>query len=87
MQAMTTGRFEVRLISHEAFASYMTFRGYSVRSLAHRLGVSPALVGHLRSGKRNTCSPTTAIAIEKALDAPRGSLFVPKVSHVAGYAA
>jgi transcriptional regulator with XRE-family HTH domain len=87
MQHTLTGRFEVRLISHEALAQYMSFRGFTVRSLARRIGTSPALVGHLRSGKRNTCSIEVAKAIESTLDAPRGSLFVPRVSHVVGYAA
>lgn len=78
------GRFEVRVISHQAFAAYMKHRGYSVRSLAEAVG-GPQLrstIGHLRSGKRPTCDPELAKRIEKALDAPRDSLFVPLVSRV-----
>lgn len=41
-----------------------------------------AAIGHLRSGKRNTVQWWTARAIEKCLNAPPGSLFVPQVSHV-----
>ncbi len=78
-----TGRFWVRLISSDAFAHYMQHRDFTVRSLAMRVGCSPALIGHLRSGKRNTCKPETARAIERHLDAPAGSLFVPQVSRVA----
>jgi hypothetical protein len=87
------GRFWVRLISHEALAQYMGFRGETVRSLAeavdrenmksHKKETSTrAIVGLLRSGKRDTCQPWTARSIEKCLQAPPGSLFVPKVSHV-----
>jgi hypothetical protein len=83
MEYDITGRFWVKLISAQAFAQYMQHRDFTVRSLAHRVGCSPALVGHLRSGQRNTCKPETARAIERALDAPAGSLFVPQVSRVA----
>lgn len=75
-------RFDVKLISSTAFRQYMSHRGFTVRSLAARVGCSPALVGHLRSGARDTTSPATARAIEKALDAPQGSLFVPRLSTV-----
>lgn len=78
------GRFEVKLISPQAFASYMKHRGFTVRSLADALG-NPALrstIGHLRSGKRRTCDPDLAKRLERVLDAPAGSLFVPSVSHV-----
>lgn len=79
------GRFEVRVISHQAFAQYMKHRGYTVRTMADALG-GPHLrstIGHLRSGKRSTCDPELARRIEKVLDAPRDSLFVPLVSRVA----
>lgn len=84
MEQQVTGRFWVKLISAHAFAQYMEHRDFTVRSLASRVGCSPALVGHLRSGKRNSCKPQTARALEKALDAPAGSLFVPQVSRVTG---
>lgn len=77
------GRFGVKLISADALAQYMKHRDFTVRTLAARVGVSPATIGHLRSGARKTCKPSTAKAIERALDAPIGSLFVGEVSHVA----
>lgn len=79
------GRFEVKLISADALAGYMKFRGYSVRTLADELGDSKlrSTIGHLRSGKRSTCDPKLAKAIEKLLQAPPNSLFVPRVSNVA----
>lgn len=76
------GRFWVKLISNTAFAQYMDHRKFTVRSLAKRVGCSRATIGHLRSGQRDTCRPATAKAIEEALQAPSGSLFVPQVSHV-----
>lgn len=72
----------MKLISASAFANYMEHRGHTVRSLAHKVGCSPALIGHLRSGKRNSCKPETALLIERCLNAPEGSLFVPQVSRV-----
>lgn len=77
------GRFGVKLISAAALAQYMRYRGFTVRTLAERVGCSHSVVGHLRSGKRKTCHHETATAIEDALDAPRGSLFIANVSHVA----
>lgn len=84
----TQWRFEVLLISNEALASYMDYREFTVRGLASAVELitkekcSHQVIGHLRSGKRNTCRPETAKAIEKALKAPPGSLFVPRISRV-----
>lgn len=72
----------MKLISAEALAQYMEHRDLTVRRLAHKAGVSSSLVGHLRSGKRSTCLPGNARAIEKSLGAPAGSLFVAQVSRV-----
>lgn len=84
MRTFTTTRgrlFYVELISTDALRQYMKYRGYSVKGLADRIGVSKATIGHLHSGGRKSVGPETAKAIERALDAPIGSLFVPKVSH------
>lgn len=76
------GRLLVKLISHQALRSYMEFRGETNRSLALKCGpgVERSIIGHLRSGIRKSCSPTTAAAIERGLNAPPGSLFVPTVA-------
>lgn len=71
----------MRLISREALRSYMEFRDETNVSLGKKAGVSKAIVGHLRGGQRETCSPRTARAIEKALNAPPGSLFVAEMPH------
>lgn len=75
-------RLDVKLISTEAFRSYVAHRGMSLSQVANRAGVSKQLVGHLHSGKRNSCLRKNADAIEKALDAPQGSLFLRTVSPV-----
>ena len=73
------GRLDVRLISATALRQYMSFRGYSVRSLAAKTGVSHGTIGWLTSGRRNTTKPSTATRIAKALDCPVDALFVPIV--------
>lgn len=77
-------RLDVRLISSTVLADYMKFRGMTVRDLAAAIGKPSArsTIGHLLSGRRATCAPDTARKIEKALNAPPGSLFVAKVSSV-----
>ena len=72
----------MRLISSQALAQYMRYREASVRQLAAKVGCSPATIGHLRSGKRSYVNQEWARAIEKFLDAPKGSLFVPELSRV-----
>jgi len=73
------GRLDVRLISAQALRQYMGFRGFSVRSLATKVGVSHGTIGWLTSGQRTTTKPETAKRIAKALDCPVESLFVPIV--------
>lgn len=77
----------MELISATALAQYMNYRDLTVRSLAERCGVSSATIGHLRSGRRKTCKPDTAKAIERHLQAPPNSLFVASVSRVPRYGA
>ena len=72
----------MRLKSAQMLRGYMDFRRLNVRELAKVAGVSRSTIGHLHSGARNTCSPHTAVAIEEALDAPRGMLFDAKASNV-----
>lgn len=73
------GRLWVRLISRQAFRQYMEFRGETNESLGKKAGVSKAIVGHLRSGQRSTCSGRTAQRVEQALNAPPGSLFLAEM--------
>lgn len=73
----------MRLISKDALGAYMEARGLSNRELARKAGSESyrSTIGHLRSGERNTCGPKIAGAIEKALGAPPGSLFLVEVAN------
>lgn len=65
----------VELRSTEAFRQCMTYGGHTVRALAAQVGVSGAQIGHLRSGRRSTCTRKVAASIEDALGVDRNSLF------------
>lgn len=80
-------RFEVKVVDHRILAHYIKFRGSSYAKLAAKAGCSKATVGHLATGHVKTTRPEWAKVIEKELDAPQGSLFVPVVSRVSEDAA
>ena len=69
----------MELTSADVLASFMEYRELSVRGLAAQTGLAPAVIGHLRCGRRKACTTGTARAIEKALHAPPGVLFRPRV--------
>lgn len=88
-------RIDMELISAPAFAHYMEHRGYTVRGLAAAVTVemqkstrtrgrkcSHSTIGHLRTGERSYADPDVARIVERLLDAPKGSLFVTKLSTV-----
>lgn len=87
-----TGEWWMELTSKEALVSFMQSNKETVRTLAAKSivrnprtargykALSPAMIGHLRSGRRKTCSPETAAAVEKALGCPPNVLFVPRSS-------
>jgi len=75
----TERRLLVKLISASVLDQYMRFRGETNRGLAQKVGKSAALVAHLRRGARTYCDPQVGPAIERALNAPPGSLFVAEV--------
>lgn len=72
----------MRLISPDALRQYMKFRGFTIRSLARRVGCSHSTIGFLVSGDTKTVRPEWAKAIAKALDCPVESLFVARLSTV-----
>lgn len=87
------GRLWVRLTDARDLVKVMTFKDHTVRSLGDAVdayllkhkkirGSSRPVIGHLRSGKRNTCRPETARAIEEVLGVPEGFLFVAQMSRV-----
>ncbi len=77
-------RLTVKLRSHRALAEYMAFhRIDTAYELAQKAGLKPGVVGHLVSRRRNSCSLSTARAIEEALGCPPGFLFEARMSRVA----
>lgn len=75
-------RLAVKVKDRRALAIWMAHKGFSGRGLAAEAGLGQAIVGHILSGRRDTCKPATAAAIEKALDVPAGFFFEPKMSRV-----
>lgn len=76
-------------VHRKMLKQYMAYRGMNVRRLADACRpkrLHPSTVGHLVSGKRTTCSPETASAIERALDVPPGTIFQPTVLNVRPHA-
>lgn len=59
----------------ELLGSLMRGR-HTNRSLARRVGCSPSMIGHLRTGARTSCRPGLAERITGALGIPLSTLFV-----------
>lgn len=77
-------RLTVRIKSHKALLDYMEFhRIDTAYELARRANLKVGVVGHIVSGRRNSCSLKTARAIEEALGCPPGFLFEARMSQVA----
>lgn len=77
----------MRVVDRRILEHYIQFRGFSYAKLAQKVGCSKATIGHLVSGHVRTTKKEWAQAIERELDAPRGSLFVAAVSRVSEDAA
>lgn len=67
----------MRLRSREVLVGCIDLLGLSERELARSAGLSHATVNHLVTGRRHSCSASTAQAIEQALDCSTGTLFMP----------
>ena len=67
----------MRLKDPDLLRRYIGPNGLDIsgRELARRAGLGQAIVGHLLSGRRSTCSRPTATRIEAALGCPTGLLF------------
>jgi transcriptional regulator with XRE-family HTH domain len=68
-------RTTVRVRDRETLRSFLLLLGVSERGLATQAGVGHATVNHLLSGRRTTCSVSTARAIEAVLGVPPGVFF------------
>lgn len=78
----TEWRLDMRLRSPQMLHQYMEYKHVNVRQLAKLAGVSRATIGHLHSGERDGARPSTARAIEEALQCPPGLLFEARASKV-----
>jgi transcriptional regulator with XRE-family HTH domain len=67
----------MQLRSRRALGDYINLLGISERELARKAGLSHSTVNHLVTGRRDSCSLNTAVAIERALNCPPGLLFAP----------
>ena len=67
----------MRIRDPVAMRAYLRLLGVSERELAERAGIGHATVNHLLSGRRDRCTPRTAVAIESALGCPPGLFFEP----------
>lgn len=63
------------LHSRATLAAILDAKGVSERWVARQAGLGHATVNHLVTGRRISCTPTTAIAIEFALGCEEGALF------------
>lgn len=93
MTVKTERRLDVKLMNSDLFAQLMTMHGYTVRSLADAINlqlaknrskhrVTRSVIGHLRTGYRNTVNPEAAEIIAGLFKLPMNALFISKVSIV-----
>jgi plasmid maintenance system antidote protein VapI len=67
----------MKLRDRDTLRGYVRLLRISERALAAEAGVGHATVNHLLSGRRETCSPETAQAIERVLGCADGVFFEP----------
>lgn len=75
-------RFWVRLISRVSFRAVYEHQDWTVRKLSEKSGVNRSTIGHLLSGRRETCLPANAKAIARAMGVPTEALFFSRLSTV-----
>lgn len=75
-------RIDVQLISTDALASYMQFRGESTRSLGEKVGCSHGTIHNYLRGRVKNVPTDRAKAICRVLSVPVEALFMPRVSTV-----
>lgn len=79
-------RVTYTLKSQALLVDQMRYRRFTTGyQLAKASGLLPGTVNHLVFGRRTTCSPETASAIEEALNVRPGTLFRAEVYPVPGY--
>jgi transcriptional regulator with XRE-family HTH domain len=75
-------RTAMRLRDSTTLRAYLRLLDMSQRSLATEAGVGHATVNHLLSGRRPTCSRSTAQAIAAVLACPTEVFFAPAYAEV-----
>lgn len=65
----------MRLRNRLVLAAFVDNARMSEREVARRAGLSHSTVNHLMTGRRTTCSLSTAAAIAQAVHCPIGTLF------------
>jgi DNA-binding Xre family transcriptional regulator len=65
----------MRLRDRDALRAYLRLLRVSEREAAQRAGIAHATLNHLLTGRRASCSVTTARAIEQVLRCPAGLFF------------
>jgi len=65
----------MRLRNRNLLVDRIEYAEISEREVARRAGLSHSTVNHLLTGRRHTCSLSTALAIERVLDSAPGTLF------------
>lgn len=72
----------MRLRDRHLLRAAIASQHYTVRDTAALSRCSTAMIGHLLSGYKTSCSPELAVRIEKALRVQPGALFMPRTSTV-----
>lgn len=83
MTHSTGRRLWVQLISQATLVALTKHKDFTIRGLETVSRVNKSTIGHLMSGKRDTCTSENAKAIAKALGVPVDALFRTQVSTVA----
>lgn len=71
----------MQLRSRQTLVECLEVSGLSERELARCAPLGHATVNHLVTGRRSSCSLTTALAIERVFDVSPGTLFSAESHH------
>lgn len=70
----------VRLRNRLVLGAFVDNAGMSEREVARRAGLSHSTVNHLITGRRTTCTLSTAAAIARTVGCPIGALFMAETA-------
>lgn len=75
----------MRLRNRLVLGAFVDNAGMSEREVVRRADLSHSTVNHLITGRRTTCTLTTALAIAQALQCPIGALFIAEPRRAKGH--